>query len=183
MSVLDLAEAKTHLNITVGTYDAEIQSTIDEAEAAISARVGPLTPVPRTSRVDGYSNVLVLPFAPVVSLTSVTPAGAGATPMTLSALYVETATGVISWDRPYSGYFWYPKYTVVYSSGWSPVPLDLVRAVKDLTKSMWKTQRGGTQRPGTGGEPLPRTYLPGAPNTLPPEVESAIQPYRQSVVY
>jgi hypothetical protein len=41
-SVLTLADAKTHLDIDVPTFDTELQDTIDEAESMIAQKVGPL---------------------------------------------------------------------------------------------------------------------------------------------
>ena len=164
MSVVTLAEAKTHLGISVATYDTELQSFIDAAEAIIAERCGPLTATSQTARIAGYTDTLVLPVTPVVSLTSVTPVNGSA--LTLSDLYVYADSGLVVWNT--SSWFGADYYTVVYSAGRSSVPTDLKHGIKELIRHLWKSQRGsGVGRPGTGGgsddiAPVPGFLMPYA---------------------
>lgn len=175
MSVLTLAEAKAHLNLgTVATYDAELQDTIDEAEAAIAQRCGPLSSTAKTVRVRGYGDALALPTTPAVSLTSVTPVGG--TALTLSNLYLDTASGVVTYDR--GGVFSFPNYTVVYQAGRSSTPDDLMRAVKELVKHLWATQRGASRAASPTSEAYSNT-LPGTAFAFPFRVEQLIAPHLQ----
>lgn len=169
MSVLLLADAKTHLNITVTTYDVELQSKIDSAEAVIARRCGPLSSVATTSRVRGGGDALLLTTSPAVSLTSVTPVGGSA--LTLTDLYLDTVAAVVTYDL--GGTFGSGAYTVVYQAGRATVPLDLMEGIKELLRHLWSnSQRGGARR---GGADMvnPATYL------LPYEVQSLIEPHLQ----
>lgn len=167
MSVLDLAAARTHLNITGSSYDTELQAFIDAAEATLAQRVGPLSTTSVTKRVPGFGWSLHLPVYPAVSLTSVTPIGG--TAITLTTLYLETNSGTVS--RNDLGFFSSAAYDVVYTVGRSAVPADLLMAVKKLLKFMWKDQRGGASRPGQ----TPEVIAPG--RLFPPDVEELIEPY------
>jgi hypothetical protein len=147
MSALTLADAKTFLNITAATYDAELQTFIDAAEAAIAQRVGPLTTSSVTKRVPGYGWNLHLPIYPAVSLTSVTPVGG--TALTLSDLHLEGDVGAVSYNG--GSFFTSPAYDEVYTAGRASVPADLLMKVKFVLKYLWNTQRGTGVRPGAAG--------------------------------
>lgn len=144
MSALSLADAKKHLNITVADYDTELQTFIDSAEATIAQRIGPLSTVTVTARVPGYGWNLHLPIYPAVSLTSITVVGSTTT-LTLTDLYLEQDSGTVSYNG--SSFFSASAYDVVYVAGRSPVPADLLMAVKKRLKLDWADQRGGA-RPG-----------------------------------
>lgn len=147
MSVVTLAQAKSHLNITVATFDSELQSMLDSCEAALVKKVGPLASTATTVDVEG-GRCLLLPTTPVVSLTSVTPING--TALTVSDLHVTTS-GVITWTL--GGCFTSTWYTVVYQAGRATLPDDLKLAVLELVRHKWTTQRG-SGRPGSV-EPIP----------------------------
>lgn len=175
MSVVALAEVKTHLNLTVSTHDAEVQSFIDAAEAAIGERVGPLVSTTTTARVRGDSRSLVLPLAPAVSLTSVTPADS--TALTLSDLYLDGAAAIVRYES--GGMFSARHYDVVYEAGRATCPADLKLAVKELVRHLWTTQRGPTARPGSRESEAASNTLPGAAYVFPFRVEQLIAPHEQ----
>jgi hypothetical protein len=178
MSVLTLAAAKQHLNITTAESDAELQDTIDDAEALIAKKCGPLTATVTTSRVRGYSGQLRLPITPVISLTSVTPVQGSV--LDLSGVVVS-ASGVVEFT--YSGWFGYGLYDVVYTAGRTSVPDDLLRGVKEMVRPLWSTQR-----PGDGGRFASSTQvqaantIPGSAFLFPYRVEQAIADYMQAGV-
>lgn len=176
MSTLPLAVAKTHLNVTGTTHDGEIQDTIDEAEAAIAERVGPLVSTPTTVRVRGVSDALVLPVIPAISLTSVTPVDGAA--LTLADLYLDTEAGVVTYDS--GGSFSARAYDVVYNAGRSSCPDDLLRAIKELVRHLWITQRGPTGRPGSGTSDAAANTIPGAAYIFPFRVEQLLTPHGQT---
>src|SRR5512139_536424 len=174
MSVLTLAEAKAHLNITDSSSDAELQTFVDAAEAALAARVGPLGPVTTTARVSGGGRTLLLPVAPAVSITSVTPVGG--TALTVGDLYLDKTGGAIAFtsDAPFTAYW----YDVVYIAGraLNACPDDLLMADKELLRHMWTTQRPNSR----GASPLSdaaANTIPGAAYLLPFRVEALLAPY------
>lgn len=170
MSALTLAEAKTHLNITVTTYDNELQAVIDSAEAVLTQRVGPLVSTPTTRRVQGGSYSLVLPVTPALTLTSVTPRSG--TALTLTDLYLDVRTGLVTYNN--LGPFVAAYYDVVYNAGRTTCPSDLLFAVKELVRHMWAPQRGGAARTLPDG-----AGLPGAAHLLPYRVSELIAPHVQ----
>jgi hypothetical protein len=180
MSALSLSEAKTHLNIEGTTDDGELQTIIDAAEGAIAGRCGPLASTAVTARVPGGTRSLVLPMAPVISLTSVTPVGS--TALDVSTLYLNQAAGVVEFA---DGFLWFiaRRYDVVFEAGRSAVPADLLLAVKEMVRHLWLTQRGSA--PGSPGA-LPNTseFEVVAPETgrsysFPWRVEQLLTPYLQ----
>jgi hypothetical protein len=174
MSVLDLASVRTHLNLVATTYDAELQSVIDAAEAAIGQRVGPLAPTSTTARVRGGGSMLVLPVSPAVSLTSVTPADS--TALTLADLYLDTGAGLVTYES--GATFSARHYTVVYQAGRATCPADLKLAVKELVRHLWTTQRGPTARAGLAAE-MTSNSVPGAAYAFPFRVEQLLAPHDQ----
>lgn len=168
MSVLLLADAKAYLNIASSTSDAELQTFIDAAEAAIGARCGSLAPAVRTSRVAGNgSTTLLLPTCPVASLTAVTPSEGAA--VIMGDLHLNTDSGVVT--RNDGTGFAARYYDVTYSAGLTSVPGDLLLAVKELVRHLWETQRGAGVRPGSQPE------APGASYAFPYRVRELIAPF------
>ncbi len=173
MSVLTLALAKTHLNITTSAQDAELQTFIDAAEAVIAQRCGPLASTATTVRVRGERAALSLPITPAITLTSVTPVDGAA--LTLADLYLDTAAGVVTWDSGDS--FDARFYDVVYAAGRTTAPADLMMGVKELVRHLWETQRGPTRRPGSTA--ALESDAPGAGYLLPWRVSELIGPHLQ----
>lgn len=184
MPVIELPEAKDHLHITGSDHDSELEGFIAAAESAIARKVGPLVPTVTTDTIYGFeqrhtysSGVgLLLSTRPVISVTSVTPLGGSA--LTLGAQAVDDA-GVLSWAAG-SPLAVGTRYTVVYVAGYADVPEDLRMAVKEMLRHLWKSQRGGTQRPGSGARAAamssqPDRTLPGF--LYPNFVVSLIEPY------
>lgn len=172
MATLSLSEAKTHLNISSSSNDAEIELVIAAAEAAIAKRVGPLASTNVTVRVEGGWS-LVLPVIPAISLTTVTPVGGSA----LTGLHLDAAAGVVTYDS--GAGFPARYYDVVYVAGRAECPDDLLMAVKELVRHMWTTQRGGTQRPGSQPSEALSNSLPGSAYAFPFRVEQLISPHTQ----
>lgn len=169
MSALLLADAKTHLNITVNTYDTELQGFIDAAEAVIGNIVGPLVLTGVSARVRASGGSLILPVAPAASVTSITDSGS--TALVLADLVIDLDAGIVTYAN--GAFFADGWYTVEYSAGRSSMPADLLLAVKELVRHMWTTQRGATTRPGSA----PPESMPGAAYALPMRVEQLIAPH------
>lgn len=174
MSVLTLTEVKEHLNLNLasGDDDVELQGFIDAAESAVGKKCGGLGPETVTARVDGGAS-LVLPTAPVVSLTSVTPVAGDA--LDVSALDLNAAAGVV--ESLDGSAFTARRYDVVFQSGRATSPPDLLLAAKELVRHLWLTQRGTA--PGSPGA-LPDGEIDqpvGLSFSWPRRVQQLIAPY------
>lgn len=175
MSVLTLDEVKDHLGIapTDTDDDTELQRFVDAAESAVGRRCGGLGLTASMARVDGRSSSLVLPTAPVTSLTSVTPVGGVAED--LSGLCLNEAAGTV--ERSDGSGFTARVYDVAFTSGRDTAPADLLLATKELVRHLWLTQRGAA--PGSPGA-LPDLGDPvtaGTSYSWPWRVEQLLAPY------
>lgn len=173
MSVLSVNDATAYLNIDSNKYDSEIQAMIDAAEAVIAKRVGPLASTATTSRVRGGGYMLALPVTPAVSLTSVTPVNG--TALTLGDLYLNTRAAQVTYTS--GAGFSSSLYDVVYQAGRATCPADLLMAVKELVRHMWRTQRGPTRRPGSEPSEALSNTIPGAAYMLPIRVSELLAPH------
>jgi hypothetical protein len=138
-SHLDFTDVRARLNIS-GLSDAEIEDMMASAVQEQEQRVGPVAPRVVTGLVVyPSSGVLLLP-APVVSLTSLTPAGG--TALSLGSLDLSgLSSGIV---RPGTlSAFWATSYTVSFVAGRNPVPQDLVEAALLRVQHSYETQRGG----------------------------------------
>ena len=168
MAVLTLPTAKSHLRIIGAAEDAKLQQVIDVAEAIIAHHVGPLEPVSMTATLVGGGRTLVLPTAPVISVESVTPHEGTEVDSTL--LLTDLEAGVISYYD--GGWFGDRQYVVEFTAGRDVCPPDLLHAVEELVRHLWKPQRPGTRRPGTADDtPAVAAY------TLPHSVGELLTPY------
>jgi hypothetical protein len=170
-----IPDVRNHLNITDGKYDDELANFLNAAVAAISQVVGPLEPTTVTRSVPGGWR-LILPDAPVVSVTSVTPVGTGLTALDLADLDFNLGAGLVDYGS--GSAFPYSRYTVVYVAGRTTLPADLRLAVLELVRHYWVTQRGATSMPGS---PVGDSYgntVPGAAYAMPFRVSELLAPHR-----
>ena len=185
MSVVALADAKTHLNEQSTANDAEIQTFIDTAEAAVAAKIGALTVVSIPSeQVRGCGYWLRLSKFPVASLTSVTPVGSGATPLDITTLTVSPdALRLVEFT--FGGWFGARWYTVAYTAGravsTSTFP-DIYKGILELVRHLWMTQRGsaaaGARYSGHGTAlDTMNAATPGAAYLWPARVLQILEPY------
>lgn len=175
MSALDLDDVKEYLGGGISDdKNAELQTVIDAAEAAVGNLVGPLEPVTVTERVwPSGDGSLFLARNPALSLASVTPRDSD--PLDVDGLDLDA--GVVTqlsgcWFSGGAGPF-----TVVYQAGWDTLPADIRLAALELVRHLWATQRGsGNARPRPQGD-LSNT-LPGSAYALPIRVEQMLAPHR-----
>lgn len=177
MAALTITEAKTHLNISGSTQDAELLAVIAAAEAAIVALVGPLESRTVTRFLDTPTGrVLALPVLPVLSLTSVTPANDAA--LDVDDLRVDLASGLVRFVGSSGSWSDSEGYTVVYEAGRNPLPGDLRMAALELVRHFWSTQRGPTRRPGAASSDAVANTIPGAAYALPIRVSQLLAPHQ-----
>lgn len=169
MSVVPLAEAKTHLNFRSDTDDVELQAFLDDAETVLTRHVGPLAQRTVTERHNGGADAVLLQQWPVVSVTSVTYATGGSIPVTADDLDAEA--GIL--HLPFAPAYGKRSLIVTYQAGRTTLPGDLRRAVLELTRHLWRTQRGSAP-----SRRDPDAFDPSLGRLLPPEVEQLIEPHR-----
>lgn len=174
MSVYTLAAAKSRLGVTDLAWDSQIQTCIDSAEATLSALCGLLSPPAQVTETitvgvlsaypTGRTAYAVLSTRPVVSLTSVTPAGGQA----IAGAVIRGSTVAIP-----GGFINSLPYAFVYQAGRSVVSADLLEAVGDLAAHLFSTRyRGGPRRSTVAPVEVPvGGYL------IPNAVAAAISPY------
>lgn len=186
MSVLDRETVKAYLNVDDVTEDDEIQAFINQAEASLARRVGPLTPTEQTERHDPpWGNPIAVRVLPAISLTSVSPT-VGA-PLDVSTLELDPDTGIIRLKGTTDRYWaWYRTrfvgpYTVVYQAGWEELPADLQLAGMELVRHLWETQRRMVQMTIRGAT-APGDVKPGGAFAYPYRVLELIAPYDQIAV-
>lgn len=141
MSVLLLPDAKSHLRMKQDDNDTGLQDVIDQAESRVAELVGPLTVGdPVTVRVAGGTQ-LILPAAPVGTVTSITTPD-GQTVDT-SLVTVDQASGLAYFTDDLT-MFSNDVYDVTFTAGWAAVPAGLLWAIKECVREMWFTQRGNS---------------------------------------
>jgi hypothetical protein len=169
MSVVSLADVKSAGNFQTNGDDDALQAALDAAETMIARHIGPLTPTAKVDVVRGCSTTLTLESFPVISLTSVVDVFG--TTLTLSTLHLDTGSGVIRFSPPWQT-FYASTYTVTYQAGWATVPGDVMQAIIELTRHLWKPRNAASNR--SGGSPSDSTPMPYA---LPNRVQEYLTPY------
>jgi uncharacterized phiE125 gp8 family phage protein len=165
-----LPEVKAFLNITNGNSDTSIQSMLSASSDMITNRIGPVGGSPTFSEwYDGGGPKIVLRHAPVQSIVKITEAWGATMIYTLNASVLDgTPTDMGQWGysvdlgagiitRRAAGYATpfargVQNINVQYVAGYATVPEELKLATKLLVQHMWATQRGGSKRPGLGGD-------------------------------
>lgn len=188
--IVTLQQAKDFLNITTTTFDSELGGFIDAASQMITNRIGPVSGSPTYDEwYDGGRPQIVLRHTPVQSVTSITESYGAATSYTLTpvtldsgsvagsfAYTVDLSAGIITRRAAGVAMPFAPgvqNIHVVYTAGYATVPADLVQATNLLISHMWTTQRGGSKRPGTGGDDWNPSHL----ESWPPRVEEILENY------
>lgn len=138
--LLALQELKSHLNLTRPMDDAELRIHLEAAVEIIDGYCGPTAERPVTVVVTG--SPIVLSVLPVLTLTSITPAGAGS-PADLTGVTVG-ADGTIFGYAPGRG----ARTTVAYQAGRATAPASLKMAAMLIAAHSWRTQKGPTPRSG-----------------------------------
>ena len=163
LPVISLDEAKAYLNVTSSSGDDEIRSFI-LAATDIAERMTSRT-LRRRSVVESYSvsgPFFSLNTQPVISVTSVVEDGVtlAATDYVLDAriglLYRGTSTSPLYWRAGTD------NITVTYVAG-EPTPNPTAQLlVKELTRHLWRTQRGASPMAMGGSD----EFVPGSSNIM-----------------
>ncbi len=189
-TLLTLAEIRSAVGITDGSYTAELDALNDRVGAAITracAVVGAGATLPTLRQevlVETFRSVvcrrqLWLSRAPVVSIASVVVDGATldadeyeADGWRLRRLYDDAE---VEWSGT--------KITVSYTAGWSTVPDDLKLAASKLARILWTEDGPGARDPGLKREKTDgvdeREYwvAPSSDPLLSAEIAELLAPY------
>lgn len=160
MTIITLADAKTHLNVGSSdtSHDAEIQTFVDAATPAIERIVGAVDATQYTEVHDGGLSYILLRHRPVLAVSSVTeyrghvayPLTSIADPSASSTSYsytVELDTGRII-RRSSGSESAFPRgrgsVVVTYTAGRSVVPANVRLGALELVRHWYQqTQQGG----------------------------------------
>lgn len=179
MAVLTLADAKAQLNLTVDTYDTELQVYIDAVTPVIEELIGPVDPREVVEQHDaGHGrDVLVVRATPVLSLTSVEPLQAGGISYDVAGLVLNPGTGEIR--RQDRGCF-RGLLNVTVQAGRTSVSPTINLAGRMLVQHLWRTQRParGGALPGGGDDYSVSEPVVGFGYAVPNRVLELLQPYR-----
>jgi uncharacterized phiE125 gp8 family phage protein len=152
--VVALPEAKSFLNITSTTSDDELRrflAVVTEKGEQVTGRVFGRRAI--TAECDGGWPALVLPKAPVVSITTVRENGAV---VSAEGYRVRSLAGGVLERR--SGYLripWTPgagNIEVTYVAGYTAQPQPDRQGALVLLKHLWETQRGTVRLNATGDD-------------------------------
>jgi uncharacterized phiE125 gp8 family phage protein len=189
--IVSLQDTKSFLNMTQSTADAELSDFIDAASQMIVNRIGPvLGLVTYDEWYDGGGHKIALRHTPVLSITSITESWGSSAVYTLNAITLDGGSGTFDnysytvdlgagiLVRRVSGSATrfargIQNVHIVYVGGYANVPADLKQAAQLLVKHMWETQRGGSKRPGQGGE----DWQAGQGDAWPARVEEILANY------
>jgi hypothetical protein len=149
MTVLSVADARTHLDIGASVTDQEIQDWIDASVQMIEGHLnGPAEnrAIVETVQLSDWGRSLVLTSAPFVSLTSITADGQ---PVSMTDVYVSPGRVL----RRRYGLAFMPIYAatwvVSYTAGWGATAPPVVKsAAKVIVADFWATRRGPSTRRG-----------------------------------
>lgn len=146
-----LAEAKTHLNITTSTNDAELTAFITVASDLVEEQADRVwRDTTYTEKHTGGTSDVVLFHSPVKSITSVVDDGSTIAP---SAYTLISETGLIHLnDNVFQG----GRYEVVvtYVAGATTVPSLARQATLETLRHLWQTQRGTVARNPMNGDDI-----------------------------
>jgi len=164
LPVISLDEAKAYLNVTSTTGDEEIRGFIlaatDIAERLTSRQLR------RRSFVESYSvsgSGFSLSAQPVISVTTVVEDGVT---LTATDYVIDVRVGVIYRGTTTSPLYWaagVDNVVVTYVAGESTPSPTAQLLVKELTRHLWRTQRGASPMSMGGGND---DYVPGSSNIM-----------------
>ena len=141
-SLISLAEAKAHLNITGTGSDDELRGFLLASTELVESKVGPCVRRSFTERVtDARGGSILLPYKPLLSVTSVTSVQPSGPAWATADLIVDNDAGIVTTQWA-AMRFWYGPWDVVFTAGRAVVPERFLQACKEQARHLWDTQRG-----------------------------------------
>ena len=173
ISILSLAEAKAHLNMTATADDDELRNFLQASTELVEAKVGPCVRRTVTERVSEGGYQLVLGRRPVISVESVKSVWPSGPTWTTPNFIVDTEAGIV--HQTYMWAFWYGPWDVAYTVGRAVMPERFIHAAKEQVRHLWETQRGAPQAPPLAGEDTSFTTAAGFSFSVPRRVIELLQ--------
>lgn len=159
-SLLSLADAKAHLNITSTTHDDELREFLEAATEIIESHVGAIVRRTHTDKLLGGGETILLPHMQVLEVTALTLDRDGSSPLALSDLSIDGPAGILRLKS--CALFPYGWLNITYKVGRAYVKPNWTLAAKDIVKYNWRSQLGGL--PAIQGDqqdaPLPGFMIP-----------------------
>lgn len=150
--LFSLADAKSKLKIPAATttYDDDLRMYVEATTKAVEYFVGAVARRTVTQIVHGGTERMVLATTPVLSVTSVTGVQPWQLDIPVSAVDIDTDTGVLR--RNDWLLFWPGPYRVAYTAGRPIVPANISLAAKLILQHLWRTEYGASRGlPAIGG--------------------------------
>lgn len=149
MAIIDLDDAKAHLNITSTSNDTELQTMVDRACALVQAHADRLWDVQSvTQTFDGGTDTFLLSKSPITAITSVTVGGTATTNYTAS---LPSGIVWLGFCAPATR----QSVVIVYAVG-DAAPSELVKGgALETLRHLWATQRGTVVRQPMSGDEYP----------------------------
>jgi hypothetical protein len=174
ISLVALDDVKKQLRNLTTTADDELRSYILSVTENIESTRGVCAPRSFTARVDGDNWSLVLPYTPVMTLTSLTAVYPWSPSVNAATdVLIDNVSGIVTKK---DGWQFYGPYTAVWTAGRSKIPASLRQACLLIVQYLWDTRRAGVG-PQAGGQDV--VQLPGWKYPIPPRaawlLESAPQ--------
>jgi hypothetical protein len=147
--LIDLAQAKSALNMTSTSNDDEITAYILAATEIINRECGYSAPTTftetTTGRVDASGQMrIVLQRTPVLSVSSITTQMIGLPPIDLTYVTMNPSAGTLYFKNWYA---FYGPLVVTYVAGRAEIPPALQTACAIIVQDLWQTQRGAVPLP------------------------------------
>lgn len=177
-TILSLADAKTHLNLTTTTHDDEVRGWVESVTSGIEHLAGVCV---RRTVVEKHDvpahgvHTLALRRTPVLSLTSLVAVLSGGTSYTVADLDVDGPTGIVS---RLDGARLHGPLRATYVAGRAVVPANLTAAGKIILQHLWRTQQGpGRPQMGVGDFDVTE-QVPGFGYAIPHRALQLMEPHR-----
>lgn len=171
MALVTVTEAKTHLNIAVTSFDAELGNFVDVASYLVEGYADRVFELTTASQLfDGGADTFVLRTSPLTAVTGVTVDGVALDSDNYAADIqngiVRTATEAAEGTANVS---------IAYTAGSATIPAIVKHATLETVRHLWETQRGaGRGRPPLNGD----DYTAGMSFSLPRRVMELLDPVR-----
>ena len=147
---LAAAKAKLDIPMTSTSVDDELREFIEATTQCVEYFVGAVVRRTVQQVVQGGRYSVVLHTRPVLSVTSIVGIQPWQMPINVSALDIDTATGIVR--RTDILPFWQGEYRATYIAGRTAVPANVSLAAKLILQHMWRTNYGATRGlTGIGG--------------------------------
>lgn len=171
-SIISLAEAKQHLNMTTSTDDEEVREMIEAVTNVIERHRGEV--IARRSITEtqpmGSWRRIVLRCHPVIAVTAVTDqSGQTFTP---SEWVLDPDSGTMT--RTNRSFHGWSDLVVTYTAGFNVIPANYILAAKIILKHIWETQR----IQNIGRQPLLGQARFQGEQILTPQGQGYAMPYR-----